>query len=141
MLSLLALFRWLFIPNSYFMWLTFEFCVENWLPMDEFIWPLCMSQRHNNPLHVLCVYGTCAWYHWLSMSGGYLLSDLYFMSRWKYDIERRRIGLMISAAMNFVAKYSLDDIFLSTRHSMFVHSILNVISGRSDDRQWTYWAL
>jgi hypothetical protein len=68
------------------------------------------------------------------MSGGYLLSDLYFMSRWKYDIERRRIGLMISAAMNFVAKYSLDDIFLSTRHSMFVHSILNVISGRSDDR-------
>jgi hypothetical protein len=55
------------------------------------------------------------------MSGGYLLSDLYFMSRWKYDIERRKIGLMISATMNFVAKYSLDDVF-------FIDMSLNVCS-------------
>ena len=45
------------------MWLSFEFCVENWLPMDEFRLLLCMSQRHNDPPHFLHILYLCiiAW--------------------------------------------------------------------------------
>jgi len=76
-----------------------SFCVENWLPMDEYRLPSCMSQRHNEPPHFLHIWYLCtiAWsigWAWVGTFGlACLKFNVLFLFLWERFVCIHQIHL------------------------------------------------